>query len=66
MDLETNGTVREARTMQLLMGVPAQYMCGRAIFWGQSAALVLAEHLPDKGSLSLTRMLGKNATSGFQ
>ena len=23
------------------------YMCGRAIFWGQSAALVLAAHLPE-------------------
>ena len=52
MDLETNGSVREARTMQLLMGVPAHIMCGRAIF--------------DAFGESLTRMLGKNATSGFQ
>ena len=76
MDLETNGTVREARTMQLLMGVPA-HICAVGLYCKASrahlrharAALATKPRyasLVPKGSLSLTRMLGKNATSGFQ
>ena len=37
MDLETNGTVREARTMQLLMGVPA-HICAVGLYCKASRA----------------------------